>query len=142
MFTIEKEFTFSASHHLKGLPETHPCSRDHGHNYKIIVKLTAEKLNEIGFVVDYRELDVIKEFIDTTLDHRNLNEVFPFNPTAENIAQHLFGYFKLKFHQVSAVTIKETDKTSATYQLNVEEVLTKNIQNSKPFGGRLDAQRI
>ena len=35
-------------------------------------------------VVDFTE---IKRRIRGVLDHRNLNEVLPFNPTAENIAR-------------------------------------------------------
>lgn len=117
MFVIKKEFSFSASHYLEGLPAEHPCSRLHGHNYKVIVELSAEKLDATGFVCDYRELDEIKQFLDREIDHRHLNDVLPFNPTAENIARHFFAYFKLKFSQVSAVTVKETEKTSATYKL-------------------------
>ena len=116
MFTIKKEFSFSASHQLQGLPDNHPCSRLHGHNYKVIVELRSEKLDEIGFVQDYRELDLIKEFIDRELDHRHLNEIFPYNPTAENLAKNLCTYFKLKFTKVFAVTVKETDKTEARYE--------------------------
>ncbi len=33
MFTITKEFHFSASHQLSHLPEDHQCARLHGHNY-------------------------------------------------------------------------------------------------------------
>lgn len=116
MFTIKKEFSFSASHQLDGLPKDHPCSRLHGHNYKIIVELKSEKLDEIGFVKDYRELDLFKEFLDKNFDHRHLNDILPYNPTAENIAQILYIFFKLKFSQISAVTVKETDKTEARYE--------------------------
>ncbi len=116
MFTIKKEFSFSASHQLEGLPPDHPCSRLHGHNYKIIVQLSSETLDETGFVKDYRELGIIKTFIDSELDHRHLNDVFPVNPTAENLAKHLYGYIKLKFNQLKSVTVKETDKTEARYE--------------------------
>lgn len=116
MFKIKKEFSFSASHQLQGLPDDHPCSRLHGHNYKVIVELKSENTDETGFVIDYRELDLIKEFIDRELDHRHLNKVFEFNPTSENLAEHLFRFFNLKFKQVSAVIIKETDKTEARYE--------------------------
>jgi 6-pyruvoyltetrahydropterin/6-carboxytetrahydropterin synthase len=116
MFTIRKSFEFSASHQLDGLPTIHPCSRLHGHNYKVEIVLKAKELDEVGFVKDYRLLDEIKAFIDTTLDHRHLNDVFQFNPTAENIAKHLYIFIKLRFTQLYAVTVKETEKTSATYE--------------------------
>ena len=37
-----------------------------------------------GMVVDFTR---IKEVVTEKLDHQNLNEVLPFNPTAENIAR-------------------------------------------------------
>lgn len=39
MFRITKEFHFSASHQLTGLPEDHQCARLHGHNYIVEVEL-------------------------------------------------------------------------------------------------------
>lgn len=116
MFKITKQFDFCASHQLDGLPATHPCSRLHGHNYEVVVELQDAELNETGFVKDYRELDVIKLYIDKELDHRHLNDILPFNPTAENIAKHLFALFQNLLPQVTSVTVKETPKTAAKYE--------------------------
>lgn len=116
MYIISKEFAFSASHQLEGLPETHPCSRLHGHNYVIKVELSGIVLNKIGFIVDYRALDDIKKFIDGTLDHQHLNDVLPFNPTAENMSKHLYEYFHHLHPEVSAVEVSETPKTNARYE--------------------------
>jgi 6-pyruvoyltetrahydropterin/6-carboxytetrahydropterin synthase len=123
MYTISKEFHFSASHQLIGLPEEHPCSRLHGHNYVVTVELTSIGLNKVGFIVDYRDLEPIKQFIDNTLDHRHLNDIFKFNPTAENMAKFFFKKFRkdLKFLLISAVIVKETDKTAARYTLSHDE---------------------
>ena len=55
-YRITKEFHFSASHQLKGLPETHQCARLHGHNYIVKVELSSTTLNDHGFVRDYNEL--------------------------------------------------------------------------------------
>jgi 6-pyruvoyltetrahydropterin/6-carboxytetrahydropterin synthase len=76
MLTITKEFHFSASHVLDRLPSWHPCARMHGHNYIVVLELSAplEDLTEAGFVRDYRELDAFKKWMDETLDHRHLNE--------------------------------------------------------------------
>ncbi len=76
MFTITKEFAFSASHVLDRLPGWHPCARMHGHNYVVVFELSAhaEELTDAGFVRDYRDLDPVKKWIDVTLDHRHLNE--------------------------------------------------------------------
>jgi 6-pyruvoyltetrahydropterin/6-carboxytetrahydropterin synthase len=116
MFTIKKQFSFAASHQLCGLPPEHVCSRLHGHNYSVELSLRAAAVDEIGFVKDYRELEFVKKWIDENLDHRHLNDVLPFNPTAELIAQFLFINFMDELPQLTAVTVKETDKTSATYE--------------------------
>lgn len=119
--TISKEFSFSASHQLVGLPEEHPCSRLHGHNYIIRVSITGEVVTP-GFVVDYRSLDPIKHYIDDTLDHRHLNEVLPGNPTAENMAAILGKMVQDMLSQytnvtTTAVSVSETPKTWATVTL-------------------------
>jgi len=115
MYTISKRFDFSASHQLVGLPESHQCARLHGHNYQLHLTLTDGKLNEVGFIKDYGELDEIKKYLDATVEHRHLNDVFLFNPTAENMAKHFYDLFKPKYPQLIKVTVKETDKTAADY---------------------------
>lgn len=116
MYKISKQYSFSASHILEGLPAEHPCTRLHGHNYVVTVHLKSESLDERGFVKDYRELDLVKEYIDNNLDHRHLNEVFDFNPTAENIAKKLYELFVKDIPQIYAVEISETPKTTAIYE--------------------------
>lgn len=116
MYKISKQFAFSASHILEGLPQEHPCSRLHGHNYVVTVHLRAEGLNNVGFIKDYRELDNIKRYIDETFDHRHLNDILPFNPTAENIAKYLYDVFVKDIPELYAVEVSETPKTTAIYE--------------------------
>jgi 6-pyruvoyltetrahydropterin/6-carboxytetrahydropterin synthase len=115
MYVIRKQFKFSAAHHLAGLPDDHPCSRPHGHNYTVEVVLNSKDLNDVGFVRDYRNLDILKKFIDQNWDHRDLNEVFPYNPTAENLAGWLYQYCKGLWVETNGVRVSETDKTWAEY---------------------------
>ena len=115
MYTITKEFHFSASHVLEGLAEGHPCGRLHGHNYVVTLELRAVELNKHGFVQDYRELDICKVWIDENLDHRHLNNVF-MTTTAEVLARELFATFARWVPHLTAVTVSETPKTSATYR--------------------------
>lgn len=118
MYTISKVFFFEASHRLEGLPEEHPCARHHGHSYSVIIEMQSDALNNIGFIYDYRDMEAFKNWIENNLDHRHLNDVFDFNPTAENIAKYIFDKAKniLKDSRISSVTVKETAKTSATYR--------------------------
>lgn len=117
MYVITKEFAFSAAHQLVGLPESHPCSRLHGHNYRVIVELASDHLKAEGWVEDYGELDGFKKWIDEHLDHRNINDVLGFHTTAENIAEYLFGQIRaMGPWEVTAVSVSETPKTWAWYR--------------------------
>ena len=117
MYTISKQFTFSASHQLLNLKASHQCYRLHGHNYIVEVELQAEQLNSNGFVRDYNDLDELKNYIDETLDHRHLNEVFGHDDTtAENLSKFLYDWAKAKWPEVSAMRVSETPKTWAEYR--------------------------
>jgi 6-pyruvoyltetrahydropterin/6-carboxytetrahydropterin synthase len=117
MYKISKEFSFSAAHSLFGLPDDHPCSRMHGHNYVVTAHLRSKELNEQGFVRDYNELRIVKDYIDATLDHRNLNDILtPLNSSAENLAKMLYDEFKPLLPELYAIEVSETPKTSAIYE--------------------------
>ena len=116
MYRITKEFHFSASHQLAHLPEDHQCARLHGHNYVVVVELASETLNADGFVRDYGELKLLKDYIDETFDHRHLNDVMDGISTGENIARHLYDWCAAIWPETSAVKVSETPKTWAEYR--------------------------
>ncbi|MEM7178658.1 MAG: 6-pyruvoyl tetrahydropterin synthase family protein [Pseudomonadota bacterium] len=117
MYRITKDFAFSASHEMTGLPAGDPCARMHGHNYIVQVELSADELNQYGFVRDYRDLAPLKQHIDTVLDHRHLNDVFGHDAvTAEFLAKALFDWAKARWDEVTAVRVSETPKTWAEYR--------------------------
>jgi 6-pyruvoyltetrahydropterin/6-carboxytetrahydropterin synthase len=115
MHTISKEYHFSASHNLIGLNEGHPCGKMHGHNYIIRVILQGHP-NEFGFVQDYGELKPIQQWIDSTLDHKHLNDVFDFQPSVEMMAEHIYKVFKPQFPLLHAIELSETPKTWCRYE--------------------------
>src|SRR5664279_5008843 len=110
-YSITKDFHLSYSHQLTGLPSTHPCTRLHGHNGIVRILLGSDRLIN-GFVLDYGDLAPLSSYINATLDHRHLNEVFP-NPTAEVIAQHLYMWSLRQCWPVEALGFSETPKTWA-----------------------------
>lgn len=83
MFTVCKRLEIAGSHQLH-LNYSSKCENLHGHNWIIKIYVRAKELNEVGMVLDFTH---IKKNIHDYLDHQNLNQVFDFNPTAENIAK-------------------------------------------------------
>ncbi|MFJ9434654.1 6-pyruvoyl trahydropterin synthase family protein [Streptomyces sp. NPDC101490] len=121
-FTIGKTFGFEAGHRLAGLPAGHKCSRQHGHSYQIDVILTAMSLTEPGFVTDFGALAPFKEFLGNELDHRNLHEVLPFEPTSEHLAQYLAGWIVQNLQpqlpgRLLAVQVRETGRSWARFDV-------------------------
>lgn len=83
MFFVEKTFEIAGSHKLN-LDYSSKCNNLHGHNWEITVYCKKETLNNNGMVEDFSN---IKSIISEKLDHKNLNDILNFNPTAENIAK-------------------------------------------------------
>lgn len=124
MYRVSKRMEISAMHQLQ-LDYDSPCGNAHGHNWFITVEITGSKLNNNGMLLDFT---VIKELIHRKMDHKNLNDVFKFNPTAENIAKwvaeeidnyldktdgHLFTY-------CSKVRVEETQGNYAEWEAEVK----------------------
>jgi 6-pyruvoyltetrahydropterin/6-carboxytetrahydropterin synthase len=119
MYRIVKTFgPYAASHRLTGVPAGHQCGRLHGHNYVIEIELESESVDGTGFVVDYGELRAFDEYARARMDHRDLNEQFRFNPTAENLARHFFEWIAgTQVWPVAAVRVSETPgKTVSEYR--------------------------
>lgn len=120
MYELMIETSFSAAHQLRGYMGK--CEKLHGHNWKVQVHVTAERLNERDLAIDFHELKRLTNEIISPLDHTLLNEIFPFtekNPSSENIAKWIYDCLKKKINdeniEVSAVTVWESDSASATY---------------------------
>lgn len=82
MYKVIKQIEISAMHKLY-LDYQSPCVNFHGHNWMITIQVSGQKLNKYGMLLDFKR---IKDLIKDKIDHDDLNEVFKFNPTAENIA--------------------------------------------------------
>ena len=94
----------------------------HGHNYRLIVKVTGEVDPESGYLMDLKVLkDIIREEVCYRFDHKNLNlDVEDFKdliPTAENIAYVAWHRIrprldsKLELH----ITLYETERNFIEY---------------------------
>lgn len=120
--TIGKTFDFEAGHRLPSLPPEHKCSHQHGHSYRVEVILTAPALKAPGFVTDFGALVPFKKFLDTELDHQNLHEVLPFEPTSEHLAHFLAGWIIQNLEPdipgwLVAVRVCETERSWARFDV-------------------------
>ncbi|MBI5098168.1 MAG: 6-carboxytetrahydropterin synthase QueD [Nitrospirae bacterium] len=120
MYELMVETDFSAAHQLRGYKGK--CENLHGHNWRVQIIVSSDKLNDIGIVIDFHEIKEISREVISQLDHSFLNDVFPFteiNPSSENIAKWIYDSMYKKIKQkncaVSSVTIWENDTSSATY---------------------------
>lgn len=104
---VGKSYSFSAAHYLTGVPESHPCAKMHGHNYRVEAEVRGEIHPHTGFVVDFAKIDEQLDPVIAELDHSLLNDLVK-NPTAENIALWILDNVKCQFF--FGITVWETDR--------------------------------
>jgi 6-pyruvoyltetrahydropterin/6-carboxytetrahydropterin synthase len=83
--TATKIKTFCCAHYLNNYDGA--CANMHGHNYKVEVTVERKVLNKQDMVIDFKDLSPIIEDVIVEWDHKTMNEIEAFNPTAENMAQ-------------------------------------------------------
>lgn len=116
------------------------CANLHGHNYRVHFHCQADKLDTVGRVIDFSDIKSrLCMWLEDNWDHkmliwsedpmlpvlRGLDSTVvevPFNPTAENIAEHLVrvvGPQQLKDTGIllAFCRVDETRKCSASYSL-------------------------
>ena len=117
-FEISTTRSFSAAHALRLYDgSTEPV---HGHNWRVKVTVAAEKLDAIGVVMDFHELERLVDLVLAPLHNRHLNDLPPFsrelNPSAENVALHVGRSLRLPDGvRLVGVEVWETDTNSAKY---------------------------
>lgn len=120
MYELKIISHFAAAHQLREFKGK--CENLHGHNWKIEVFVTGEKLGKDGLLVDFKLIKEATDRILDELDHQFLNELEPFkslNPSSENIAHYLFKSLSQELNgdniRIAKVTAWESDSACATY---------------------------
>ena len=120
MYQISVEEHFDAAHFLRGYQGK--CEALHGHRFRVVVKIRASGVNDIGIAYDFAELKQHLGDIVVRFDHTCLNDVPPFdkiNPSSENIAATIYQELKLKLAGVpvslSCVEVWESPQTGVAY---------------------------
>ena len=120
-FELNKDINFSAAHFIPN-EKAGVCSRVHGHTYFANVTIGGNELDEMGFLVNFRD---IKSIINDTFDHRLMNDLEAFQgtpPSTESIAKLIFE--KIEAHldtlshgpKVLQVYLRETPTSYVLYR--------------------------
>jgi len=104
---------FQAAHFLKEYKGK--CEKIHGHTFQVEVEVQVTELDKTGVSIDFSKIK--KKLSEILPDHTFLNEVYDFNPSAENLARHFFLELK-KYFPVKRITVWESEDASATYSEN------------------------
>lgn len=116
MYKIKVEAHFSAAHKLRGYRGK--CEELHGHNWKVEARVSSDRLDKAGMVMDFKDLKSGLNKILEKLDHKYLNNIPYFkktNPTSENIASYIYERLKPQVGILSSVTVWESENACATY---------------------------
>ena len=116
---------FDAAHYLRDYEG--PCQQIHGHRWTVEIELEGETLNELGILVDFKDIKkALNRETTDYFDHFLMNELKPFdeiNPTAENLARHIYQSILpdmrnmgiLGVVELNRVTVWESPESAATY---------------------------
>ncbi|HEY1921364.1 MAG TPA: 6-carboxytetrahydropterin synthase [Tepidisphaeraceae bacterium] len=117
-FEITTTRAFSASHQLRLYDGS--LEPLHGHNWIVKITVAVEKLDSIGVVMDFHELERAADLIVVPMHNRHLNELPAFktlNPSAENVAIHVASKLVLPSGiRLVSVEVWETPENSAVYR--------------------------
>ncbi len=120
MYQISVEQHFDAAHFLRGYQGK--CEALHGHRFRVVAKLTAPEVNDIGIAYDFTELKRHLGDILSRFDHTCLNDVPPFdkvNPSSENIASTIYNELQTKLAgapvSISCVEVWESPQSGVSY---------------------------
>jgi 6-pyruvoyltetrahydropterin/6-carboxytetrahydropterin synthase len=119
-FVLKTTLDFASAHQLHGYPGD--CAQLHGHNWKIEVQVIGQKLNDIGMVIDFKEIKRQAKEVAKELDHTYLNDHPYFktnNPTAENMAVYLYREIESRIAtdlvKMHSITVWENERNCVIY---------------------------
>lgn len=114
---IFRIFHLQCARRLPALPDTHLCSRLHGHSFEVELTLSGDIDPALGWVLDFADIELAWQPVHAALDHRYLNDVEGLaNPTSENLAVWLWQRLKPQLTDLSQVKVMETHDSGCVYR--------------------------
>ena len=114
---IYRTYTLHAARFIPTLDTAHPCSKMHGHTFKIIVEIDGSINERTGFVMDFYDLDtIVDNKIIKQIDHKILNDIDALeNPSSEHLAIWIWNELIDSIPILSEITISEEHGTGIKY---------------------------
>ncbi len=120
MYQVSVEQHFDAAHYLRGYQGK--CEALHGHRFRVVVKVTTSRVDDVGMAYDFTELKRHLGDILSRFDHTCLNDASPFdniNPSSENIATTIYSELQPKLADVpvslASVEVWESPQSGVAY---------------------------
>ena len=120
MYQLFVEEHFDAAHYLRNYRGK--CENLHGHRFKVVVRLEAAKLNEVGLAYDFAQLKHYLRELLGQFDHACLNDIAPFEkiePSCENIAATIYDKLQPCFSslpvKLACVEVWESPTSGVAY---------------------------
>ena len=113
---IFRIFHLQCARRLPALPESHPCSRLHGHSFEVEVTVSGDIDPQLGWVLDFADIEAAWRPLHAALDHRHLNDIAGLeNPTSENLAAWIWRRLRPKLPLLKSITVAETCQSRCIY---------------------------
>lgn len=120
-FELNKDMNFSAAHYIPD-ERAGVCSRTHGHTYFVNITIAGNQLDDMGFLVNFRD---IKTIINDTFDHTLINDLPELKdkmPSTELVAKTIFDMIDSHLNTLShapkvlQVFLRETPTSYVVYR--------------------------
>ena len=117
-FEITTTRTFAAAHQLVLYDGS--LEPLHGQTWVVKITVASPRLDSIGTVMDFHELERRADAVVAPMHNRHLNELESFkklNPSAENVAFHIANAIRVpETVRLVSVEVWETPENSAVYR--------------------------
>ena len=109
-------FYLHCARRLPALPDSHPCSRVHGHSFKVKIVLRGALDPVQAWVTDFSVVDAAWQRVHDQLDHRYLNDIVGLeNPTSEKLATWIWQALHASLPQLFTISVMEGQDMGCVY---------------------------
>ena len=112
---IWRDYNFEAAHFLPQVPKGHKCRNMHGHSYRVRIWIEAEVDPDMGWAIDFADVDSVMDPIIAPYDHTVLNDIMEEVTTAENVAARIWRECSLQLPGHIEIEVSETGDSGVVF---------------------------